>query len=442
VSPIIISGLSNGAAYTFTVTATNSVGASLASAASNSATPAIALTVPGAPIIGTATAGNAQASISFTAPASNGGAAITSYTVTASTGGLTATGTVSPIIISGLSNGTAYTFTVTATNSVGASLASAASNSATPVAAGITVSTLAGSTVGNVDATGAAAKFSNPRGVTVDSSGNVYIADYTNAAIRKITAAGVVTTLVLTDGDGTGTTFNTPVGVTVDTSGNLYVADQWHQMIKKITAAGVMTTLAGSAWTTGSADGTGAAASFNAPTGIVVDSATGNVYVAEIGSTPNHIRKITSAGVVTTVASGFNVVSGIAIDSIGNLFVADKQNCAIKKITQAGVVTTFAGGVALWGNVDGTGTAASFSGPEGITIDSFNNIFVADTLNNSIRKITPAGVVTTVAGAGTAGALNGSAASATFHGPTGVAVDSAGVLYIADDLNHLIRKIQ
>ncbi len=218
------------------------------------------------------------------------------------------------------------------------------------------------------------------------------------------------------------------------------MADQWYHVIKKITAAGVMTTLAGSAWNGGSVDGTGAAASFNTPTGIVVDSASGNVYVAEIGS--NLVRKITSAGVVTTLASGFNFVSGIALDSLGNLFVADKQNCAIKKITSAGVFTTFAGGSILWGNIDGTGAAAAFSGPEGVAVDSFNNVFVADTQNNSIRKITPAGVVTTVAGNGTVGSLNGSAASATFNKPTGVAVDSAGALYIADDLNHLIRKIQ
>ena len=136
-NPIIVTGLTNGTAYTFTVTATNAIGTSVASSASNSVTPTAPSTVPGAPTIGTASAGNAQASVTFTAPVSNGGSAITGYTVTSSPGNITGTGAASPITVTGLTNGTAYTFTVTATNAIGNSVASSASNSVTPVAPSI-----------------------------------------------------------------------------------------------------------------------------------------------------------------------------------------------------------------------------------------------------------------------------------------------------------------
>src|SRR5450759_5047556 len=133
-TPITVTGLTNGTAYTFTVTATNAIGNSVASSASNSVTPTAPSTAPGAPTIRTASAGNTQATVTFTAPVSNGGSAITGYTVTSVPGGLTGTGTASPITVTGLTNETAYTFTVTATNAIGTSVASSASNSVTPVA--------------------------------------------------------------------------------------------------------------------------------------------------------------------------------------------------------------------------------------------------------------------------------------------------------------------
>ena len=172
-SPITVSGLTNGTAYSFTVTATNSVGTSAASAASNSITPQAAATAPGAPTIGTATAGNALATVAFSAPASNGGSAITGYTVTSSPGGKTGTGTSSPITVSGLTNATAYTFTVTATNAVGISSASAASNSVTPQAAATApgAPTIGTATAGNAQATVA---FSAPA-----SNGGSAITGYT-----------------------------------------------------------------------------------------------------------------------------------------------------------------------------------------------------------------------------------------------------------------------
>jgi len=217
---------------------------------------------------------------------------------------------------------------------------------------------------------------------------------------------------------------------------------------------GVVTTLAGTAGGSGgSADGTGAAASFNAPTGVAVDSS-GNVYVAD---SENHtIRKITAAGVVSTFtgtgsvgrldgtgsAASFRYPFGVAVDSIGNVYVADYYNSTIRKITAAGVVSTFAGTGSV-GRLDGTGSAASFYYPYGVAVDSSGNVYVADTFNNTIRKITSAGVVSTLAGtAGSTGSTDDTGAAASFRYPSGVAVDSSGNVYVADQLNHTIRKIE
>ena len=174
------------------------------------------------------------------------------------------------------------------------------------------VTTLAGGVPGSADGTGAAAGFNNLSGVAVDGAGNVYVADSNNATIRKVTAAGVVTTLAGTAGahgsaDGTGAAarFYAPRGVAIDSAGNLYVADTAsNSTIRKVTAAGVVTTLAGTAGVLGSADGTGAAARFNGPSGVAVDSAD-NIYVADSGN--NTIRKITPTGITTTIAGTADV---------------------------------------------------------------------------------------------------------------------------------------
>ena len=319
------------------------------------------------------------------------------------------------------------------------------------------VTTLAGSgTAGSADGTGSDASFRNPYTVALDASGNVYVADRGNNMIRKISPAGVVTTLAgsATAGsaDGTGSTasFNNPYGVAVDASGNVYVADGNNNMIRKITPAGMVTSLAGST-TAGSADGTGAAAAFNSPSGIAVD-ASGNVYVADAS---NHmIRKITPAGVVTTLAgsptpgradgtgaaASFYGPTGVAVDAGGNLYVAERYNHTIRKITPAGVVTTLAGS-GTTGKADGTGSAASFRNPSALAVDAGGNLYVADSSNSMIRKITPAGMVTTLAGSGTAGRADGAGPAASFRSPLGVAVDTSGDLYVADTSNNMIRKI-
>jgi streptogramin lyase len=216
----------------------------------------------------------------------------------------------------------------------------------------------------------------------------------------------------------------------------------------------------------GTADGVGAAAQFCEPVGIAIDS-TGNLYVAdgEVTAAPqfpndscfgNSIRKITPAGVVSTFAgmagttgsadgtgsdARFANPRGIAIDEAGNLYVTDTGNYLIRKIMPAGVVTTLAGSPGNSGAVNGIGAAAQFAGPTGIVTDAAGNAYVCDSSNSMIRKVTPAGVVTTFAGTGAVGYADGPGAMAQFAAPQGISIDSVGNLYVSDYLNATIRKI-
>jgi streptogramin lyase len=344
----------------------------------------------------------------------------------------------------------------------------------TPAGVVTTLAGLAGSS-GSADGTGSAARFNGPQGVAVDSAGNVYVADSYNDTIRKVTPAGMVTTLAgladsLGSADGTGSAarFGTPYGVAVDSATNVYVADTYNQTIRKVTPAGGVTTLAGNASITnqygsvvgGSADGTGSAARFDGPGGVAVDS-TGNVYVAD--SDNNAIRKVTPAGVVTTLAglasignadgtgsaARFYYPGGVAVDSVGNVYVADTYNDTIRKVTPTGVVTTLAGNASITnqfgvvgGSADGTGSNARFNYPQGVAVDSAGNVYVADSYNSTIRKVTPVGVVTTLAGlAVSSGSADGTGSAARFAFPDGVAVDSATNVYVADYNNNTIRKV-
>ena len=326
-----------------------------------------------------------------------------------------------------------------------------------------TVSTFAGTpgVSGFQDGTGIAAQYSGPGSVAADGAGDLFVADTGNDTIREISAQGVVTTLAGTAGqpgsvDDTGAAarFNLPGGIAVDTGGTIYVADTGNDTVREITSQGAVTTLAGTAGQTGSTDGTGGAALFNAPGGVAVDGA-GNIYVADTGN--DTVREITPQGAVTTLAgmagqagsadgtgsaAQFDAPGGVAVDGSGNVYVADTGNNTIREITPAGAVTTLAGTAdPVGGSGDGTGAAAQFNQPGGIALDSSGNVYVADTGNSALRRIAPGGVVTTLAGeSGQTGSSDGVAGAAQFNLPSGVAVDSAGDLYVADTGNGTIRE--
>ena len=319
-----------------------------------------------------------------------------------------------------------------------------------------------------MNGTGTAAKFNGPNSVAVDASGNVYVADETGDTIRKVTPVGLVSTLAglantagSANGTGAAARFNHPEGVGVDLSSNVYVADQYNNTIRKITPAGVVSTLAGLAGAPGSTDGTGSSARFNNPSSVAADAA-GNIYVADYYN--DTIRKITPAGVVTTLAglagvtgstdgngsaARFYAPYGVAVDSSANVYVAEAYNNDIRKITPVGGVTTLAGlaqfdiffGTPIGGSADGTGSAARFNAPNAVAVDGSNNVYVADSSNFTIRKVTPDSVVTTVGGlAGLFGSTDGTAGTARFNNPFGIAVDTAGTLYVADFGNNTVRN--
>lgn len=319
---------------------------------------------------------------------------------------------------------------------------------------------------GQVEGTGSAARFYFPQGVTLDGSGNVFVADFYNHVIRKVTPAGVVTTFAgmlgqssssAVNGTGSAARFYYPSGVAADAAGNLYVAEAGTNSIRKVTADGVVTTFAGplGAYIFGHTDGAAADARFAYPEGIAVDAA-GTVYVADSGN--NTIRKITPAGTVSTLAgtagikgsadgtgaaAQFDSPIALTVDAAGNVFVADTHNHTIRRITPGGQVTTFAGGAGQVGSTDGVGTAARFSSPSGIAVDRLGNVFVGDSNNLTVRKIAPDGTVSTIGGrVGVIGSADGIGADANFNFPSAIAIDRTDTLYIADEFNHAIRKGQ
>lgn len=261
------------------------------------------------------------------------------------------------------------------------------------------VTTFAGSgNLGFSGGTGTTAQFYSPNGIATDAAGNVYVSDLGNNAIYKITSSGMVTILAgsgtagYVNGNGSTAAFNAPQGLVADASGNVYVADQGNNRIRKITSAGVVSTLAGTG-AGGNINGDGSTAMFNRPYGLAID-ASGNLYVTDQGNYA--VRKVTSAGVVsllagTSVTTGLlNTPTGIAVDSQGSLYITDKSG-RILTITAANVLYTLAGKANTSGFADGSKTTAQFSGPTGIAVDANKNIYVADLNNNRIRKM----VVTT-----------------------------------------------
>ncbi len=310
------------------------------------------------------------------------------------------------------------------------------------------------------------AKLNAPYGVAVDSAGNFYIPDFRNQRVRKVDTSGIITTIAGNgigsfagdNGPATSASLYYPNDVAIDGAGNVYIADMYNQRIRKVDPSGIITTIAGDG-TAGYAGDNGPATSarLNYPSGVAVDS-TGNVYIADMYN--QRIRKVDASGTITTVAgngnpgySGDNGSAtsaslqnprGVAVDSTGNLYIAAQWNQRIRKVDTSGVITTIAGnGAAAFTGDNGIATNASLNYPSGVTVDSTGDIYIADTYNQRVRRVDASGIITTIAGDGTAGYAgdNGPPASARLYYPNGVTFDSVGNLYLADTNNFRVRKV-
>lgn len=308
---------------------------------------------------------------------------------------------------------------------------------------------------------------SGPNGVCFDSSGNLYIADHSNHRVRKVTREGIVSTVAGSGtrgfaGDGgsaTAAQLSYPSGVAVDSAGNLYIADFGNDRVRKVTTAGLISTVAGTVLPAGfSGDGGNAtSAHLNKPSGVAVDGG-GNLYIADHGN--QRIRKVTPAGVISTLAgngsAGFsgddalgtsaqlNLPRGIAVDGGGNVYIADQGNNRIRKVTAAGVISTLAGsGTRGFGGDGGNAISAQLNSPMGVAADSSGAVYIADRGNDRIRKVTPGGLISTLAGSGNRGFSGdgGLATAAQINLPDEVTIDSFGGLYIVDLGNTRIRKV-
>jgi len=307
------------------------------------------------------------------------------------------------------------------------------------------------------------ASLRDPGGIVVDAAGNLYIADTSNQRIRKVTPAGIITTLAGNRsfgfaGDGgpaTSASLGYPEGIALDAAGNFYIADTWNGRIRKVTPSGIINTVAGDGTSGFSGDGGLATSASLDPSGLVVD-AVGNLYIADRAN--DRIRKVTATGTISTVAGGGSSLSdgvpatsahlsfpwGVAIDRAGNIYVADTNYSQVRKVTPAGIISTVAGNRSFGFAGDGRpATEASLYFPNGVAVDAVGNAYIADTFNNRIRKVTPAGIISTVAGNGSFrfSGDGGPATSASFRLPGGVAVDTAGNLFVADKDNHRVRRI-
>ncbi len=323
-----------------------------------------------------------------------------------------------------------------------------------PVEKRVVVTTIAGDGTGAfADGPSLSAKFFAPIGVTVASDGTLFVADFRNHRIRKI-SGGQVSTLAgndsigLVNGHGLLARFKFPYRITLDQQGNMYVLDEGTPIVRKISSATDVSVYAGTDQP-GYLNGPALSAQFQSDEGAVIADQSGNIYIGDTFN--NLIRKISPAGQVTTVAgtgsegfrngiadsAQFRYPLAIAFDKEGNMFIADEGNFCIRKITSDGVVSTFSG-TGTNGNEDGDRSTAQFNNINDMVADSQGNLFVAD--ENRIRKINDAGVVTTIAGS-IAGYVDGDGASARFHGIGGIGIDARDNIYVADIVNNRIRKI-
>ena len=330
------------------------------------------------------------------------------------------------------------------------------------------ITTIAGTGIWGISGDGGAAtsaQFALPSGVSVDISGNVYIADTNNYRIRMVNSAGIITTFAGTgdggsSGDGgaaTSATLFGPRGVSVDISGNVYIADSWNNMIRMVTSTGIITTIAGTGTRGSSGDG-GAATSAQLywPYGVSVDIS-GNVYIADYRI--NKIRMVNSAGIITAFAGtgdggssgdGGAATSaqlygpqGVSVDISGNVYIADYYNNKIRMVNSTGIITTFAGTGDSGSSGDGgAATSAQLNQAFGVSVDISGNVYIADSANHKIRMVNSTGIITTIAGGayGISGDVS-AATSAQLYYPSGVSVDISGNVYITDTGNNKVRKL-
>ena len=332
-----------------------------------------------------------------------------------------------------------------------------------------TITTVAGSGergYGGGDGPAVTAQLYYPRGLAVDSAGNLYIADTNNHRIRRVDPAGTITTVAGTEewgfsGDGgpaVAAQLYYPRGLATDSAGYLYIADWGNDRIRRVDPSGTIATIAGTGRTGSSGDnGPAVAAQLQNPTGLAVDSA-GNLLISD--SWNRRIRRVDPSGTITAIAgtdnsglSGDNgpavaaqlgVPQGLAVDGGGYLYIADILHHRIRRVDPLGIITTIAGtGEPGFDGDDGPATDAQIARPNGVAVDGGGNLYIADSLNDRIRRVDPSGTISTVAGTGESGFSgdNGPAVAAQLDFPLGVAVDSAGNLYIADSLNHRIRRV-
>jgi sugar lactone lactonase YvrE len=338
---------------------------------------------------------------------------------------------------------------------------------------GGTITTVAGSGLQGFSGDGGpatSAKLNEPDGVAVDGKGNIYIADLRNGRVRKVSPGGTISTFAGTgvwgySGDGgpaTSAQLYAPQGVAVDGQGNVYIADRNNYRVRKVSAGGTITTFAGTGKCLGgtcfSGDGGPAtSAQLYSPSGVAVDG-NGNLYIADRDN--SRVRKV-SGGTITTIAGtstkGFSGDGGpatkaqlfypdaVAVDGIGNVYIADTFNNRVRKVSRGGTISTFAGTGACGRPVDGgPATSATVCNPRGVAVDGQGNVYIGDTNNSRVRKVSPGGTITTFAGTGTCGNVVGNGGPATLAQlctPWGVAVDRQGNLYIAEEGRSRVRKV-
>ena len=331
------------------------------------------------------------------------------------------------------------------------------------------ITTVAGNGSGSYSGDGGpatSAELYNPLAVALDASGNLYIAEYSNNRVRKVSPSGIITTVA---GNGTqgysgdngpaaSAELYHPFGVALDASGNLYIADWGNDRIRMVSPSGIITTVAGNGTPGYSGDnGPATGAELNYPTAVALD-ASGNIYIADVYN--SLIRMVSPGGIITTVAgkgsqgySGDNgpatgaeldYPSGLALDASGNLYIADEVNNRIRMVSPSGIIITVAGnGTQGYSGDNGPATSAELNSPTAVALDAFGNLYITDNANNRIRMVSPSGIITTVAGNGTQGYSgdNGPATGAELSGANGVALDASGNLYFADEYTNRIREV-